>query len=163
VTRLATISTGWLDENPPEFPTYCEGNRVLSAHGQWAVTTYGVESLDPRFRYPIEHSRFTSEDWIGHLAEKGWVNLTDFIAAFRVALRVHTRKGRRRDGRDFGEWLCAQTYRDDLIGELADFVALRRGFRTTPEYLSATGASHLIAALDDAQDEWRARRKGGRK
>ena len=38
--------------------------------------------------YIIEGYRLNEGNWIAHMAEKRWVNITDFLAAFFEAARV---------------------------------------------------------------------------
>jgi hypothetical protein len=68
---------------------------------QWIVTTRGLQPHDENQDYWIEASRlaetrpFSHEsrgDWLLHLAEKPWIDLEDFIAAWCVAVLVHRTK-----------------------------------------------------------------------
>ena len=61
---------------------------------QWAVTAYGIESLDGQYR--IEASCLLNMD---HplpmaMAEKNWVNIEEFTTAWMVALLLHGKAGR---------------------------------------------------------------------
>ena len=55
------------------FPIYYE-NR------QWALTNYGIECLV--CKYAIDKSWLTESDWVYHMAEKGWVDLDEFLDVF---------------------------------------------------------------------------------
>ena len=64
--------------------------RVLSRHGDWVVTTYGIENTVQY--YPIKKGRvweeyggYGADSWIDHMRPKVWVNLEDFTAALRAA------------------------------------------------------------------------------
>lgn len=58
---------------------------------QWAVTEDGIECRDGT--YFIAAHRLRDEEpqysWMRHMAEKDWVNLSDFNVAFAVACYVH--------------------------------------------------------------------------
>ncbi len=65
----------------------------------WRVTAQGLESLDES--YWVECTRLNEvrpfsdgrrSDWLLHMAEKTWVDLDDFIAAFCVAIAVYRTK-----------------------------------------------------------------------
>jgi len=64
---------------------------------QWAVTTYGMETLGEPYHYHFEAERLGERmlaeedilDWPFHLAEKDWLDVDDFMTAFLVALAVH--------------------------------------------------------------------------
>lgn len=53
---------------------------------QWSVTDYGLEARSGQ--YPIEAKRL-KECWIPDMAEKGWVDMDDFITAFAMARMIH--------------------------------------------------------------------------
>lgn len=59
---------------------------ILRQFGTWAVTRYGVECLT--FYYPIEQERVNETDWTQHMAEKNWVNPSDFNAALDYARQL---------------------------------------------------------------------------
>ena len=54
---------------------------------QWAVTSYGIEARDGK--YPIKGERVWEDNeghgWVEHMAEKEWVDLSDFVEALRLA------------------------------------------------------------------------------
>jgi hypothetical protein len=54
---------------------------------QWAVTSYGIEARDGK--YPIKGECVWEDNndygWVEHMAEKEWVDLTDFVEALRLA------------------------------------------------------------------------------
>jgi hypothetical protein len=54
---------------------------------QWAVTEYGIEQRDGT--YAIEADRLDENDWFDHMAQKEWVNLSDFAAALYIARYIH--------------------------------------------------------------------------
>jgi hypothetical protein len=65
---------------------------------QWKVTELGIESLSPDFDYEVEAERLlevaerngeTLYDLPVHMAEKCWVDIEAFIAAFEKALAIH--------------------------------------------------------------------------
>jgi hypothetical protein len=66
-------------------------HKVLWTGREWAVTAYGIEARDGRYaidkRYLAE--QHGSWSWPMHMAEKGWVDLEDFIEAWLVALEKH--------------------------------------------------------------------------
>jgi len=68
---------------------------------QWAVTDFGIESVKPAPTYLIEASRLTETtdygrgtyySWPVHMAEKTWVVMDAFVAAYRQALEIHIGK-----------------------------------------------------------------------
>ncbi|EHW0641839.1 TPA: hypothetical protein RQJ82_004271 [Vibrio vulnificus] len=61
--------------------------KILSTHGDWVVTTYGIECTSQP--YPIAKSRYEEDDWIDHVGSKTWVIKSDFEAAFKKALELH--------------------------------------------------------------------------
>jgi hypothetical protein len=77
---------------------------VLFKNAQWAVTDYGVETVEGDRGVPpyhIEESRLTETasrpngifyDWPVHMARKAWVDIEAFTEAFDKALELH--KGR---------------------------------------------------------------------
>lgn len=66
---------------------------------QWAVTDVGLQCANPY--YPISKSQLSElrerdtgvAMWPLQMAEKSWVDIEDFIAAFEEALRVHRPDG----------------------------------------------------------------------
>ncbi len=62
-----------------EIATMLELPPILKRYGDWAVTTEGIECLI--VRYTVDKSRFDEGDWINHMREKTWVNLSDFSSA----------------------------------------------------------------------------------
>lgn len=61
---------------------------VLSEHGDWVVTTYGIECTS--HAYPIPKSRLKEDDWLEHVGSKTWVIKSDFKAAYEKALELHS-------------------------------------------------------------------------
>jgi hypothetical protein len=65
-------------------------------NAQWAVTGYGIECIASQ-AYEIPKDRLDEErpgteglpDWPLHMAEKEWVDIERFIAAFEQALKHH--------------------------------------------------------------------------
>jgi len=72
----------------------CVG-RVLSRHGDWVVTTWGIENTHPQHcYYGIHRGRvwesygdYGSDSWVHHMSEKRWVDVADFAAALHDAQR----------------------------------------------------------------------------
>ena len=67
---------------------------------QWAVTDYGLESVEPSapYGYYIEARRLLEMwgagegqlyDWPIHMAGKDWVDLGAFLEAYKKGLEVH--------------------------------------------------------------------------
>ena len=54
---------------------------------QWALTSYGIEARDGK--YAIDAKRVWEDNngygWIHHMAEKEWVDLSDFTECLRLA------------------------------------------------------------------------------
>lgn len=79
-----------IDKTPVEISS--ELHPIIWRGRQWAVTEYGIESLDGH--YYIEPERLEERihdgtlDWPQHMAEKSWVDVDDFCTAFMVALAV---------------------------------------------------------------------------
>jgi hypothetical protein len=76
-----------------------EKSAILFKNRQWAVTSYGVETVKPGAPY---HYHFTADrllesrngegqhyDWPVHIAEKTWVDIEAFIEVFEKALELH--------------------------------------------------------------------------
>jgi hypothetical protein len=60
---------------------------------QWAITDYGVESIDPEWTYDIPARRLDESDWRGHMDGKIWVDYLSFNRALRVGrLLYHSRR-----------------------------------------------------------------------
>ncbi len=63
-----------------QVPIYWKGR-------QWAVTSYGIEARNGK--YPIKGERVWEDNegygWVEHMAEKKWVDLSDFVEALRLA------------------------------------------------------------------------------
>jgi hypothetical protein len=51
---------------------------------QWAITDYGVESIDPEWTYAIEADRLDESDWLPHMTAKVWVDYPSFSRALRI-------------------------------------------------------------------------------
>jgi len=66
---------------------------VVERHGTWAVTDWGLASLQTSYHIPAE--RLHTSDWCDHMAEKRWVVAADFRAAYAAACAYHA-PGRRR-------------------------------------------------------------------
>lgn len=71
---------------------------ILYQNHQWKVTKYGLETKKPASPYHFEAERLseltersgeTLYDWPIHMAEKNWVDLKEFIDAFKKALGFH--------------------------------------------------------------------------
>lgn len=73
---------------------------VYFRNTQWAVTGYGIESLQPNAGYNIEAECLAERrgkdeplyNWPMHMAAKGWVDIDLFLEAFQHALYLHTGK-----------------------------------------------------------------------
>lgn len=68
--------------------------QVRRQFGTWAVTDYGLECLADE--YAIEKKRLRENDWLDHMAGKTWVDMRDFLAAYRYATGTGNRKRRPR-------------------------------------------------------------------
>lgn len=73
---------------------------VISHHGQWDVTDFGIEAVEPESpcEYLIDAERLPKVigqgtgryyKWPVHMAEKSWVDQDRFIEAFTSALEHH--------------------------------------------------------------------------
>lgn len=58
---------------------------------QWAVTDYGIEQVDGPYHIPMRDLGMDVGEggWVGHMAEKTWVDIEDFRRALDIALKVH--------------------------------------------------------------------------
>lgn len=71
--------------------------KVHLRNAQWAVTDYGLESVNRQSDYYIAKERLLETthrdreyyDWPIHMAEKSWVDVGAFNEAYEVALRIH--------------------------------------------------------------------------
>lgn len=59
---------------------YNDLDEILTQHGSWVVTEYGLEHLGTG-SYAIPKERVHEPDWALHMAEKQWVNMHDFLLA----------------------------------------------------------------------------------
>src|SRR5262249_39693332 len=66
-----------------EAATFYDLPPVIDRVGIWAVCTNGLHCLTES--YFIESARFEEEDWVKHMAEKTWVDRTEFSAALSRA------------------------------------------------------------------------------
>lgn len=73
-------------------------SKKLYQNSQWAVTNYGIESLEDPWYYPIakaeldRRAHYLDPDissLVIHVCEKRWVDGALFIDAFRRAVEVH--------------------------------------------------------------------------
>ncbi len=71
---------------PEDFMNRLEVSPILRWFGTWAVTEYGVESLNENYAFPW--NRVDEDDWHRHMSEKCWVVMEDFVAALAYA-RTH--------------------------------------------------------------------------
>jgi hypothetical protein len=64
-------------------------SKIIKEFGTWAVTIYGVESLQFPFSYPIKKDRINENEggytWEKHMSQKDWVNMKDFKQAIDFA------------------------------------------------------------------------------
>ncbi len=58
--------------------------------GQWTV--YGTGLMVSDNGYDIAPGELNHTDWISHMSEKNWVNMDDFIQAYRYALMCNRSK-----------------------------------------------------------------------
>lgn len=67
---------------------YYDGN-------QWRVTDDGIEERDGDYYILAEDLRMMVGEggWIDHLTCRGGLDIEDFIRAYQVALRVHSKSG----------------------------------------------------------------------
>jgi hypothetical protein len=100
------------------------GPRLLSDHGQWAVTEFGLELLSvsrekyERYRISGESLLLTHKSggvyhWPITVASENWVTLEDFERAFLIAVHVHYRPRPARVPQ--GRWF--QKIVDELIAD----------------------------------------------
>jgi hypothetical protein len=54
---------------------------------QWSVTAIGIEANEKAFM--IGSNQLNAVDWVGLMADKPWVDVTDFTTAWLVALVLH--------------------------------------------------------------------------
>lgn len=68
-------------------------DKTYYSGSQWKVTDYGIEQVDGGYHIP--HGDFSMDvgegGWVGHMADKSWVDMEDFVRAFKVALTVKWR------------------------------------------------------------------------
>lgn len=57
--------------------------KILVVFGIFAITSKGIECLT--HEYLIEKSRLNNNNWVEHMQEKSWVNMTDFANALSWA------------------------------------------------------------------------------
>jgi hypothetical protein len=73
---------------PLQEPIYWKGR-------QWAVTSYGIEARDGKYR--IKGERVWEDNdghgWVEHMEEKEWLDLSDFVGALRLARARWPRHG----------------------------------------------------------------------
>jgi hypothetical protein len=57
------------------------------------VTRHGVQARDGKYYIAKDRLWESDEDhsWVHHMAEKGWVDMSDFVEALRVARRHFAR------------------------------------------------------------------------
>jgi hypothetical protein len=65
--------------------------KKIKTFGTWAVTSFGIESTT-NTTYDISRQAL-HQDWPRHMAEKGWVNMRDFKAAYEFA-KAHFAKAK---------------------------------------------------------------------
>lgn len=91
ISNLSQANKDRLAEVDASVPVYYVGK-------QWAVTRYGIEQIrddaDPiRPYYHIQANALGQPmgegGWPGHMANKTWVDVVDFIRAFEIAKEVH--------------------------------------------------------------------------
>jgi len=61
---------------------------VVCREGDWVVTARGLECLVTTYAIPAER---LGEQWIAHMADKGWVKLDFLLAYYRAC--THHRQG----------------------------------------------------------------------
>jgi len=73
--------------------------QIYWAGRQWCVSDFGLETIKPHhYAVPAEnlgdlsHGIVPSAERLRHVAQKTWVDVEDLIAAFSVAVLVHTGK-----------------------------------------------------------------------
>ena len=92
---------------------------VKFKNNQWAVTSWGLQSIKPGapYEYNIAASRLLEKhgagggkfyDWPSHMAQKTWIDIEAFIEAFQKALVAH--KGKYKGDAD--EALLAASFTD---------------------------------------------------
>src|SRR4051812_31805792 len=60
---------------------------IVTQHGTWAITKYGVEALQTP--YSISKERFHQNMWLLQMSEKSWVNMHDFLRSFYDGRHYH--------------------------------------------------------------------------
>lgn len=63
-------------------------DEVLWRNRQWAVTTYGIESVSGPVHYDIPRSSLCAT-WLQHMEDKAWVDAKLFAECFVAALVIH--------------------------------------------------------------------------
>lgn len=63
-------------------------DEILWRNRQWAVTTYGIESVSGPVHYYVHKSDLRT-DWIEHMEIKNWVDAKLFTECFVAALVIH--------------------------------------------------------------------------
>ncbi|HUS51151.1 MAG TPA: hypothetical protein VMZ91_13370 [Candidatus Paceibacterota bacterium] len=77
----------------PLLPTiciYCDKrmniNPIIRAYGDWAVTLYGIESINKHIYFISQKRLFQkSYNWLTHMNGKYWVNIENFAKAYEFA------------------------------------------------------------------------------
>src|SRR5690606_30748086 len=64
--------------------------KLYVTRGDWAVTNIGILCL--KHYYVIERDRVYGGNWLEHMAEKGWVNMFDFLRCLLYARVKYQRK-----------------------------------------------------------------------
>lgn len=57
---------------------------------QWRVTDEGIEQIDGNYHIRMEDLEMPIGEggWVGHMAEKSWVDVADFKRAFEIANKI---------------------------------------------------------------------------
>ncbi len=116
---------------------------------EWAVTSFGLESMVPRWPYFIDAARLGEvrrdrAEWPAHMEAKGWTDPRLFLEAFLKALEVHKIP----HGFDINHERARANVAADLLAAHAE-MARRRKERDGPG-LKATPLE--VLSLDDIKE-----------
>lgn len=97
---------------------YFEVSPIIARFGTWAVTTFGIESLE--HPYKIDLGRANEGDWADHMSEKTWVCMADFAPALNKARELLQRRTSfTAAGRPLSVFLCHAKEDAEQCGESA--------------------------------------------
>lgn len=91
--------------------------RIIRRFGTWAVCDDGVSCLHTF--YFVDKKRVHEGDWVRHMNEKVWVNISDFSAALHYAQRLWRKGGGKKGLSKRFRVLQRDGYRCQLCGRTA--------------------------------------------